>query len=382
MRVIFIVLVICVSASLAKRNDRRRPKSHSHSSSSEESSEVQAQEFIERFNLTFASGAARDAAIKNLIQADQDVKSNNQLFAQKKINFLQEVYPINIMTNDQIVKARTGLFTKPSSSVSLTTLRKKRAAPQSIANTLLCTNPPAAKNWVTDGKVSPPQDQGNCNNCYIFAGVSALESAVSIKYGTAPLKLSEQQLTDCIRQAPYGGCNLGRAEWVWNPTKTNGGAVAYTSYNPYTATDTNGCNNNIVKAPNTIVDLYLTNPQANEVSLKCALNMYGPHAVSMDFSGPIVNYKSGIYDDPTNNCNSAIVGGTMTKPYNHAVSLVGYGSELNNAGVMTDYWLIKNSWGTWWGMGGYIKIARNKNNLCHVATDAAVPILLPAVTSN
>ena len=38
----------------------------------------------------------------------------------------------------------------------------------------------------------------------------------------------------------------------------------------------------------------------------------------------------------------------------HGVLVIGYGMEN-----MTDYWLLKNSWGTGWGEKGYFKILRN-----------------------
>lgn len=60
---------------------------------------------------------------------------------------------------------------------------------------------------------------------------------------------------------------------------------------------------------------------------------------------------------------------------------MGYGSEIANNGEFMDYWLLKNSWGTWWGLSGYVKVARNKGNICHIATDCTYPVLSPEVTT-
>lgn len=49
--------------------------------------------------------------------------------------------------------------------------------------------------------------------------------------------------------------------------------------------------------------------------------------------------------------------------------MVRYGNERGR-----DYWLVKNSWGPGWGDHGYVKMLRNHNNMCRIASWATVPI--------
>lgn len=62
-------------------------------------------------------------------------------------------------------------------------------------------------------------------------------------------------------------------------------------------------------------------------------------------------FRSGIFDD--DNCKNGTI--------NHGVLIVGYGRA--NA---TDYWIVRNSWGTNWGQNGYILMKRNVN-ICRIA---------------
>ena len=56
----------------------------------------------------------------------------------------------------------------------------------------------------------------------------------------------------------------------------------------------------------------------------------------------------------------------------HAVLAVGYGTENGS-----DFWLVKNSWGTSWGEKGYVKIARdmskNGPGVCGIQLKANFP---------
>jgi KDEL-tailed cysteine endopeptidase len=66
-----------------------------------------------------------------------------------------------------------------------------------------------------------------------------------------------------------------------------------------------------------------------------------PLSVLVDDGDIFGYYKGGIID--TEDCGTDV---------NHAVVAVGFGNADGK-----DYWLVRNSWGTGWGEGGYVRIA-------------------------
>uniref|UniRef100_A0A3Q4G0L0 Cathepsin 12 n=1 Tax=Neolamprologus brichardi TaxID=32507 RepID=A0A3Q4G0L0_NEOBR len=185
----------------------------------------------------------------------------------------------------------------------------------------------------------------------------AIEAQLYKKTGQL-ISLSEQNLVDCSKSFGTYGCS---GAWMANAYDyvVSNGLESSNTY-PYTSVDTQPCFYDSRLAVAHIRD-YRFIPRGDEQAMADALATIGPITVAIDADhASFLFYSSGIYDEP--NCNP--------NNLNHAVLLVGYGSQEGQ-----DYWIIKNSWGTGWGEGGYMRIVRNGQNACGLASYALYPIL-------
>uniref|UniRef100_A0A7S3ISI1 Peptidase C1A papain C-terminal domain-containing protein n=1 Tax=Strombidium inclinatum TaxID=197538 RepID=A0A7S3ISI1_9SPIT len=210
--------------------------------------------------------------------------------------------------------------------------------------------------WRDHFGVSPVKDQGSCGSCWTFSTVGALEAHSQLKFGYTNT-YSEQQLVDCAGDFDNNGCDGGLPSHAFEYVYHAGGISTETAY-PYFAEDHN-CTVDSGSFDITVHGSYnITEGDENE--LQKAVYHAGPVSVAYQVVDGFKDYHSGVYTSDT--CNST------TQDVNHAVLAVGYGRE---AGL--DYWLIKNSWGTEWGAGGFFKIERNAN-MCGIAVCNSFPL--------
>jgi len=210
--------------------------------------------------------------------------------------------------------------------------------------------------WRDKKVVTPIKDQGQCGSCWSFSTTGSIEGAWALSTGKL-VSLSEQNLMDCSIAHGNLGCNGGDMGRAMDYVVKNNGIDTEESY-PYTA-KLGVCHFSVANVGASISS-HKSIATGSESALAAALNTQ-PVSVAIDAShNSFQLYKSGVYYESA--CSSTRL--------DHGVLAIGYGTS----GV-DDYWIVKNSWGTSWGMEGYIQMARNKNNNCGIATQASVPAI-------
>ncbi|KAL5503219.1 hypothetical protein EMCRGX_G010136 [Ephydatia muelleri] len=214
---------------------------------------------------------------------------------------------------------------------------------------------PSVVDWRKQGIVTAVKDQGRCSASYAFATVGALEGANTIA-GSPVTILSEQNIIDC--SVPFGnvGCNGGDIIRALKFVISNGGISTEDNY-PYVEHQYL-CENNSSTIGGRATGMVVLQ-SGSEAALTAAVATAGPVAVTIAASSyDFMFYEGGIFSGCTNTS------------LNHSLLVIGYGTYNGR-----EYWLLKNSWGSNWGMNGYAMIAKNKNNQCGIASRAAYPIV-------
>ncbi len=190
------------------------------------------------------------------------------------------------------------------------------------------------------------KNQGSCGSCYSFASSACTEMAYnrfSGTHGTDKKVLSESFMIWCLSNYYFQGCSGASISAFNNDNKclqtvTEKG-LCESAYFPYVTSNPQTCthwNDPNVKVSNYGAINYATNDQ-----IKSAIYRYGA-AYALVNGSSIQGYSSGILKISGN--------------YTHAVVIVGWGKNGSR-----NYWIVRNSWGSNWGINGYFYVDMDYN---------------------
>lgn len=218
-----------------------------------------------------------------------------------------------------------------------------------------------------------------CGSCWAHGAMSALADRIKIARGGRgdDINLAIQFILNCgsdVAGSCHGGSHSGAYEFI-----KSYGSVPFDTCQPYIAcsdessegfcehVDTKCVPANICRTcdtfggmggecveinsyPNATVAEYGSYGlfERNKVhKIKAEIFARGPVAAGVN-AEPLVNYKGGVVSDRN----------ILHKLINHVVSIVGWGNDGES-----EYWIVRNSWGAYWGELGYFKIETGHDSL-------------------
>ena len=246
---------------------------------------------------------------------------------------------------------------------------------------------PSAVDWRSTGAVPQAvKDQSTCGSCWAFGTTAAIEGAAFLSSGVS-LSASEQQFMDCswdfgANSACGGGDADAALDWLVKerrgefevernyqyigaagfclrkqPEAPEDASSSLDSSPPSSSISSSSPSPPKVKG-------YAFVPAGDDEALIEAVYSRGPLQVSINAAAKGFRfYSSGVYDEPS--CSP------REEDLDHSVALVGYGTDGASG---KDFWLVRNSWSSHWGDGGYVKIART-NGGCGVGTAAMYAVM-------
>lgn len=206
-----------------------------------------------------------------------------------------------------------------------------------------------------------------CGSCWAFATTSALADRFHILQGPNynPISLSAQAVVNC--QPGGGSCHGGNPLDVYEFAYLHG--IPDDTCQQYMSRDSHSdlcsplqiCQNCVPPIPkenedgrvrcfpitrftNYFVEQYGTVTGADK--MKSEIYLRGPIECALEVTQSFHEYTGGIYEEYKQEWY-----------LNHAVSIVGFGIEND-----VEFWIVRNSWGTYWGEEGYFRIRMHENN--------------------
>eukprot|EP00244_Chara_vulgaris_P012612 TRINITY_DN672_c0_g2_i11.p1 TRINITY_DN672_c0_g2~~TRINITY_DN672_c0_g2_i11.p1 ORF type:complete len:640 (-),score=83.83 TRINITY_DN672_c0_g2_i11:1276-3162(-) len=197
-----------------------------------------------------------------------------------------------------------------------------------------------------------------CGSCWAMATSSALSDRISLLRGDAypEVAVSPQVLVNCVTGNETQGCRGGDgfAAYAWVAEH----GIPDDSCQNYQAVDLpctpeNVCRNcdhsNGCWAVEDYQKYYVEEygEVSGEFAMMAEIAARGPIACSICATDIFHAYSGGIFESPE-----------PCPDTDHMISVSGYGEENG-----VKYWIVRNSWGTWWGEQGWIRMKRGVNTV-------------------
>jgi C1A family cysteine protease len=215
---------------------------------------------------------------------------------------------------------------------------------------------PKQWDWRTQGAVVPIKDQGQCGSCWAFSATGTVEAAWFIM-GNQLTSLSEQQIVDCDEQC-YG-CDGG---WMYLALEyvAQYGQESEADY-PYVAYDQQ------CQYDKSLVVAHISGYQA--------VTPYSASALQAAVYKQTVSIGVEADQDAWQYYTGGVLSSGCGASIDHGVIVVGY-----NMAASPPYWIVRNSWGTSWGLQGYIQLGtgdggNGSDGVCGIYTMPYVPDL-------
>ncbi|MDD2717965.1 MAG: C1 family peptidase [Candidatus Wallbacteria bacterium] len=192
---------------------------------------------------------------------------------------------------------------------------------------------PSHFDWTEKACVTSVKYQGNCGSCWAFACAAVVEAGCLINEHKN-IDLSEQDLISCNSMgfSCKGGNYMALTQVMQN-------GLALEQDLPYQGVET-ACTN----VPRTCrIKMWYT-VSSDVDSMKSAIMQYGPIYTHLTVDSNFQFYSGGIY-------NHDATEGTQ-----HAIVIIGWNDQYQS-------WIIKNSWGDWWGIRGMAYVQYGKSGI-------------------
>jgi cathepsin X len=219
-----------------------------------------------------------------------------------------------------------------------------------------------------------------CGSCWVMASTSALADRLRIqRNGRAPdFMMAAQSVLHCVPNGCDGGDSDDVYAWIQAhgiPPETCQNYVAIGS--GYECSAENVCMNcspdgncsAITEFPSFQISEF--GALVGVEQMKAEVFARGPIACQVD-AGPFYEWGFGP------NRTQIFTNGTIHGPIDHEISVVGFGYD---ASQQMDYWVIRNSWGEYWGDRGYFRLQMGVDQVGIESNSCswAVPVVPPGL---